>query len=58
MKFTAKNLFKSIFALSCLTLFSVCTAVVPEQYMTNYTVQDDWENIRRIFIEIEANNGI
>lgn len=53
-----KSFFKTFISLSFVVIFSVCVAVVPDQYKANYTINDDWENIRRIFVEIEANNGI
>ena len=53
-----KKIYKTLISLSCMILFSVCIAVVPDQYKANYTVQSDRDNITRIFIEIQANNGI
>jgi len=58
MKKTMKKFYKTLISLSCMILFSVCIAVVPDQYKANYTVQSDRDNITRIFIEIQANNGI
>ena len=32
--------------------------VVPDYYKANYAISNDWENIKKIFVEIEANNQI
>lgn len=38
---------------------SIVNAVpVPDYYKANYSIANDWENIKKIFIEIEANNQI
>ena len=58
MKKTMKKIYKTLISLSCMILFSICFAAIPDQYLANYTVHDERENIKRIFIEIEANNGI
>lgn len=58
MKKSTKKFFKTLVSLSCMIMFSICFAAIPDQYLANYTVHDEWENIKRIFIEIEANNGI
>lgn len=48
--------------LACLilSLFIVWTAfwAVPDYYRANYSISKDWENIKKIFVEIEANNQI
>lgn len=48
--------------LTCLILLltTVWTTfwVVPDYYKANYSISTDWENIKRIFVEIEANNQI
>ncbi len=31
---------------------------VPDYYKANYSISTDWENVKRIFVEIEANNQI
>ena len=31
---------------------------VPDYYRANYSISADWENIKKIFVEIEANNQI
>jgi len=42
-----------------LLLSWVCIAAgVPDYYKANYSIANDWENIKKIFIEIEANNQI
>jgi len=42
-----------------LLLSWVCVAAgVPDYYKANYSIANDWENIKKIFIEIEANNQI
>lgn len=40
------------------TLWTVFAAGIPDYYRANYSISSDWENIKKIFIEIEANNQI
>lgn len=58
MKITKKSLFKTVLSCLCLTIFSTCIAAVPNDYKANYTIQNDRNEISRIFVEIEANNDI
>ncbi len=41
-----------------LSTIGISLANVPEHYKANYLISNDWENIKKIFIEIEANNQI
>ena len=49
--------------LTCLVL-SLSTTIwivfwaVPDYYKANYSISSDWENIKKTFVEIEANNQI
>ena len=58
MKLTKKNLLKTSLSTLCLMIFSVCIAAVPNDYKANYNVQNDWQEISRIFVQIEANSNI
>jgi hypothetical protein len=44
--------------ISILSVLSLSFAQVPNVYKANYTIIDDRENIKRIFVQIEANNQI
>jgi len=39
-------------------LWSTFAAGVPDYYRANYTITNDWENVKKIFIEIQANSQI
>ena len=48
--------------LTCLILLTSAVWItfwaVPDYYKANYSISTDWENVKRIFVEIEANNQI
>lgn len=58
MKITKKSFFKTVLSCLCLTIFSTCIAAVPNEYKANYGIQNDRNEVSRIFVEIEANNDI
>ena len=47
-----------VFAILAICMVWVSFASVPDYYRANYSISNDWENIKKIFIEIEANNQI
>lgn len=38
--------------------FSISKASIPSEYIANYQINEDWENIVRLFVKIEANSKI
>lgn len=57
-----KTKFIKLIVLSFISILSILSFVsaqnVPNIYKANYTIIDDWENIKRIFVQIEAKNQI
>ena len=53
-----KDFIKKMLVWLCLIWFSACFAIVPDEYKANNDIQNDRENIQRIFVEIEADNDI
>ena len=52
---------KTKFIIASLIL-AICTIwttfAIPDYYRANYTISKDWENIKKIFVEIQANSQI
>jgi hypothetical protein len=56
-KFNLKLIKIAILSLSILSI-GTAFAAIPNNYIANYDIRDDREQISQIFIEIEANNKI
>lgn len=54
---TKKIIKKSLIMLGLIGLW-FCFASIPNDYVANYDIKDDWDQISQIFVQIEANNKI